>query len=69
MRNFIDNKLVIASNNNGKIIEIREILKGFNLNVLSNINFKICEANGNIWICRFYLIADELGVNTESKLT
>ena len=43
MRNFIDNKLVIASNNNGKIIEIREILQDFNLNVLSNINFKIPE--------------------------
>jgi len=27
MRTFIDNKLVIASNNDGKILELKEILK------------------------------------------
>ena len=29
MRVFIDNKLVIASNNDGKILELQEILKVF----------------------------------------
>ena len=43
MRAFIDNKLVIASNNNGKILELKEILKIFNIHILSNTDFNIME--------------------------
>ena len=43
MREFIDKKLVIASNNNGKIIELEEILKMFNVQILSNKDFNIAE--------------------------
>ena len=43
MREFIDKKLVIASNNNGKIIELEEILKIFNVQILSNKDFNIAE--------------------------
>ena len=43
MRAFIDNKLVIASNNDGKILEIQEILKVFDIHILSNRDFNITE--------------------------
>ena len=43
MREFIDKKLVIASNNNGKIVELKEILKVFNVQILSNRDFNIAE--------------------------
>ena len=43
MRAFIDNKLVIASNNDRKILELNEILKVFNIHILSNKNFNITE--------------------------
>ena len=43
MRNFIDKKLVIASNNDGKILELREILKVFDIQILSNRDFNIAE--------------------------
>ena len=41
MRNFIDKKLVIASNNNGKIVELEEIFKVFDIQILSNLDFNI----------------------------
>ena len=43
MREFINKTLVIASNNEGKILELKEILKIFNLQVLSNKSFNISE--------------------------
>ena len=43
MREFINKTLVIASNNEGKILELKEILKIFNLRVLSNKSFNISE--------------------------
>ena len=43
MRKFIDKKLVIASNNDGKILELKEILKVFSVQILSNKNFNISE--------------------------
>lgn len=43
MREFIDKKLVIASNNSGKIKELKEILKIFKVQVLSNKDFNIVE--------------------------
>ncbi len=43
MREFIDKKLVIASNNDGKIFELQEILKVFDIQILSNKNFNISE--------------------------
>ena len=43
IREFIDNKLVIASNNDGKILELREILKVFDIDILSNRDFNISE--------------------------
>ena len=43
MREFIDKKLVIASNNDGKILELQEILKVFDVQILSNKNFNISE--------------------------
>tara|TARA_Y100000589_G_C27026815_1_gene577305 strand:+ start:108 stop:713 length:606 start_codon:yes stop_codon:yes gene_type:complete len=45
MREFIDKKLVIASNNSGKIRELKEILKIFKIQILSNENFNIVEPN------------------------
>ena len=36
MREFIDNKLVIASNNDGKILELQNILKVFHVKIFSN---------------------------------
>ena len=41
MRKFIDKKLVIASNNDGKVLELKEILKVFDIQILSNKNFNI----------------------------
>ena len=35
MREFVDNKLVIASNNDGKVLELQEILKVFDVHILS----------------------------------
>ena len=43
MKVFIDKKIVIASNNNGKVKELEEILKIFNVNILSNEDFDISE--------------------------
>ena len=43
MRKFIDQKLVIASNNFGKIKELKEILKIFELQISSNSDFNIVE--------------------------
>ena len=43
MRAFIDNKLVIASNNDGKIFELQEIFKVFDIHILSNRDFNITE--------------------------
>ena len=43
MRQFIDKKLVIASNNNGKIVELKEIFKVFDIQILSNLDFNITE--------------------------
>lgn len=43
VRKFIDKKIVIASNNEGKVTEIRDILKNFNLRILTNKYFKIKE--------------------------
>ena len=43
MRNFIDKKLVIASNNTGKILELEEIFKVFDIQILSNVDFNITE--------------------------
>ena len=43
MREFIDKKLVIASNNDGKILELEKILKVFDLQILSNRDFNIAE--------------------------
>ena len=43
MREFIDNKLVIASNNDGKILELQDILKVFDIHILSNRDFNITE--------------------------
>ena len=43
MRAFIDNKLVIASNNDGKILELKKILQVFDIHILSNRDFNITE--------------------------
>ena len=43
MREFIDKKLVIASNNDGKILELEKILKVFDIQILSNRDFNISE--------------------------
>ena len=43
MREFINKKIVIASNNDGKISEIEEILKIFNVQILSNKSLNISE--------------------------
>ncbi len=43
MRKFIDKKIVIASNNDGKILELKEILKVFDVKILSNRDFNISE--------------------------
>ena len=43
MREFINKKIVIASNNDGKVLELEEILKLFNVQILSNKDFSINE--------------------------
>ena len=65
MREFIDKKIVIASNNDGKIIELKEILKIFNLKILSNKSFNISEPleDGNSFKENAYIKA----FNTASK--
>ena len=65
MREFIDKKLVIASNNEGKVIELREILKLFSVQILSNKYFNISEPreDGNSFKDNAYIKA----FNTASK--
>ena len=65
MRTFIDKKLVIASNNDGKILELNEILQIFNIQILSNKDFNISEPieNGNSFKENAYIKA----FNTASK--
>ena len=65
MRKFIDNKIVIASNNDGKILELNEILKVFDIQILSNKNFNIPEPveNGSSFKENAYIKA----LNTASK--
>jgi len=43
MREFINKKIVIASNNDGKVLELEEILKLFKVQILSNKSFNISE--------------------------
>ena len=43
MRKFIDKKLVIASNNDGKIVELKKIFNIFNIQILSNKDYNISE--------------------------
>ena len=43
MREFINKKIVIASNNDGKVLELEEILKIFNVQILSNKSLNISE--------------------------
>ena len=43
MRKFIDKKLVIASNNDGKIVELKKIFNIFNIQILSNEDYNISE--------------------------
>ena len=43
MREFINKKIVIASNNDGKVLELKEILKVFKVQILSNKSFNISE--------------------------
>ncbi len=65
MRKFIDKKLVIASNNDGKILELKEILKVFGIQILSNNSFNISEPieDGNSFKENAYIKA----LNTASK--
>ena len=65
MRKFIDKKLVIASNNEGKVIELKEILKVFSIQILSNKYFNIPEPieDGNSFKDNAYIKA----FNTASK--
>lgn len=42
-RKFLDKKLLLASNNNGKILEIKELLLPYNINISSAFDFKIAE--------------------------
>ena len=65
MRKFIDNKLVIASNNDGKIEELEEILKVFNVKTFSNRDFNIAEPieDGNTFKENAYIKS----FNTASK--
>ena len=65
MRKFIDKKLVIASNNDGKIQELKEILKIFDIQILSNKDFNISEPieDGNSFKENAYIKA----LNTASK--
>ena len=65
MREFIDKKLVIASNNEGKVLELKEILKVFSIQILSNKYFNISEPveDGNSFKENAYIKA----FNTASK--
>ena len=65
MRKFIDKKLVIASNNEGKVLELKEILKVFSIQILSNKYFNIPEPieDGNSFKDNAYIKA----FNTASK--
>ena len=65
MREFINKKIVIASNNDGKILELKEILKTFDVQILSNKSFNISEPieNGNSFKENAYIKA----FNTASK--
>ena len=65
MREFIDKKLVIASNNEGKVLELKEILKVFSIQILSNKYFNIPEPieDGNSFKDNAYIKA----FNTASK--
>ena len=65
MREFINNKIVIASYNDGKISEIEEILKIFNVQILSNKSLNISEPieDGNSFKENAYIKA----FNTASK--
>ena len=65
MREFIDKKIVIASNNDGKVLELEEILKIFNVKILSNKYFNISEPieDGNSFKENAYIKA----FNTASK--
>ena len=65
MREFINKKIVIASNNDGKISEIEEILKIFNVQILSNKSLNISEPieDGNSFKENAYIKA----FNTASK--
>ena len=68
MREFINKKLVIASNNDGKIIELKEIFKIFNIQILSNKDFNISEPieDGNSFKENAYIKA--LNTATKTKL-
>ena len=65
MREFISKKLVIASNNDGKILELKEIFKVFGIQILSNKDFDISEPieDGNSFKENAYIKA----FNTASK--
>ena len=65
MREFINKQIVIASNNDGKILELKEILKIFNVQILSNKSFNISEPieDGNSFKKNAYIKA----FNTASK--
>jgi len=65
MREFISEKLVIASNNDGKILELKEIFKVFGIQILSNKDFNISEPieDGNSFKENAYIKA----FNTASK--
>ena len=65
MREFINKKIVIASNNDGKVLELEKILKNFNVQILSNKSFNISEPieDGNSFKENAYIKA----FNTASK--
>ena len=65
MREIIDKKLVIASNNEGKVLELKEILNVFSIQILSNKYFNISEPveDGNSFKDNAYIKA----FNTASK--
>lgn len=65
MREFIDKKLVIASNNDGKVVELKEIFKIFSVQILCNKHFGISEPveNGISFKENAYIKA----LNTASK--
>ena len=65
MREFINKQIVIASNNDGKVLELEEILKIFNVQILSNKSLNISEPieDGNSFKENAYIKA----FNTASK--